>query len=38
MRKIFVLALIAIALAGGVAARTSLLPPQPAHASCDTCN
>ena len=38
MRKILVLALIALALAGGVAAGTSLLSPRPAHADCNTCS
>ena len=38
MRKILVLALIALALAGGVAAGTPLLSPRPAHADCNTCS
>jgi hypothetical protein len=37
MRKILAPALIALALAGGVTAGTSLLSPQPAHADCNGC-
>jgi hypothetical protein len=37
MRKIFALALLALALAGGVAAFTTLAP-RPAAAKCDTGN